>query len=303
MIEFLGYNFLRDTNTLDPFPTDANNLSTIDIWNGIYDNINITRNVKDAYSEELPTKWDYDTIFDANFEGDLNAGNIDASLEQITSVRIKRRIKGTFNWITLFDVPVSTVEDLKFEKYDFLNQHSVEYEYAFVPMTNNIEGNYITNTVMSELKGVFISDIKEIYGFYGNVSYGSTERANRVGVFEPYGSKYPVIVSNGDIDYESGSVQATVMTDEMVYENQFDEVDERILADNIARFLANKKAKILKDWNGNIWLITVTASPTKSYVQAMGNGLVIINFAWSEVGDPNNHDDLYITGVVDVEKA
>lgn len=301
MIHLLGLNFLRDKNTLDPYPTNVNNVQTVQIQNGIYDHFYVTRNVTSFNPDDMD-KWDYDTIMNAPFNGNTDAGNINAALELITSVRVKRRIKGTFEWITLFDVPVSSVEDLKFERYDFLNQHGVEYEYAFVPMTNNIEGNYITNSVESYLQGVFVSDNKQIFGLYGDVSYGNTERVTRTGVFEPYGSKYPVVVSNGDISYDVGSVSATVMTDDMMYENRFNNIDELKLANNITDFLANRKAKILKDWNGNIWLITVSASPMKSYVQSLGNGLIVVNFSWVETGDANSHDDLYLNGILDIVK-
>ena len=91
MIGFTGFTFMGDGNSLDPMPTDVGNLTAVTIQNAIYDDVYITQNPTFAYSPTPPTEWDIYTILYANFEGTLAAGNIDAIVSKMSSVKIKRR--------------------------------------------------------------------------------------------------------------------------------------------------------------------------------------------------------------------
>ena len=64
-------------------------------------------------------------------------------------------------------------------------------------------------------------------------------------------------------------------------------------------FLVNKKAKILKDWNGNSWLLCITGNPSAEYDSEYGMGKIDVTAEWTEVGDPENQKDLYRNGMVD----
>ena len=76
MIGFIGYNFYADSNALDPTPTNVNNITKTRLQNGIFDHFNVTRNVTFDYSSIIPTDWDIDTIMDADFKGNISAGNV-----------------------------------------------------------------------------------------------------------------------------------------------------------------------------------------------------------------------------------
>ena len=213
MIAFCGYNFCSDRNTLDPMPTSATNITDTRLMNGIFDHWYATQSTEGKYPTTIPEQWDYDTIMDADFNnGNLSAGNVDFVLEEITSLRIKRRAVGEFNWITLYDIPIMTEADLRVSVIDTLNKNDTEYEYALVPVLNEIEGDYITNTVMSEFDGVYICDLDTIFRFYAGVSYGTGNRVQQVGTLEPLGRKFPIMVSNSLLNYETGSVTGTVVT-------------------------------------------------------------------------------------------
>ena len=143
----------------------------------------------------------------------------------------------------------SELESLNFVFNDNIAASGYTYEYAFVPVVGGTEGNYITNTIGAKFDGVFICDLDTIYKFYAGVQYGTNERVQKIGVFEPYGRKYPVVVSNSLINYETGSVTGTVLADDYLKTKAMNRIDmvkeQRALKD----FLTNKKAKILKDLN------------------------------------------------------
>lgn len=302
MIGFLGYNFLKDGNALDPTPTNINNITYARVQNGIFDHFNVTRDISFDYTSIIPTDWDFNTVMDAGFNGDINAGNVDNLAANVTSVRIKRRIKGTFEWITLREIPISSPNDLSFIITDNLNAYNVEYEYAWVPMTNDVEGNYIIESILSQFQGVFICDVNNIFKLQAGVEYNNNDANQQVGVFQPYNRKYPVIVSNSLINYQTGTISSWVLPEDFEDSKSLDRFEITKEKEAILKFLMNKKPKIIKDTNGNNWLVYFTGNPSMSYNNNYGQGMVKVNAEWTEVGDPNDKTDLYENGLIPTKR-
>ena len=302
MIALCGYNFCSDRNTLDPVPTSATNITDTRLMNGIFDHWYATNSTEGDYPTTIPEIWDYETIMDADFnDGNINAGNVDFSLDEILALRIKRRVVGEFDWLTLYEIPVVTEADLRVAVNDTLNVNNVNYEYALVPvLTGEIEGTYITNTILSQFDGVFICDLNTIFKFYAGVSYGTGNRVQKIGILEPLGRKYPIYVSNALLNYETGSVTGTVLTPEY-FEPGANVTRQQLVQErkDLLDFLTNKKANILKDWNSNSWLCIVVDNPSIEYLDGSGMGLANVSFNWNEIGDPNVQQDLYDSGIVE----
>lgn len=296
----LGYNFCQDANALDPRFTDVNNLNSVTIQNGIFDNLNLTRDVTTEYSSELPTVWDFLTVLDCNFNGNIDAGNLEYVLSQLSAVKIKRRVAGTFDWMTLFTVPINSVDDLLFERFDYFNAYGVEYEYALVPVVSGVEGNYITSTVDSVFNGVFICDSSSIYKFYAGVNFGGGEQVNKTGVFEPLGSKFPIVISNGVINYFKSTLSGTIISQTEYDTRQFSPLDNIKLRSDILSFLTKKKAKIIKDWNGRIYLILVVDNISVSPNNDIGGRFADIGFNYVQGGDANSRTDMENVGLIGV---
>ncbi len=293
---FLGYNFLQDRYSWQPVPTNLTNLEDIKIENGIYDRFNITKDVDFPYITTYPTTWDLSTQLDADFNGNINAGNIDYVISQISAIRIKRRKKGEFKWYTLYDVPINSLEDVNFVRYDYFAQNETEYEYAIVPIIGNVEGEYAMNSILSEFYGIFITDGESNYKFKSNASYDSFERVRTTGIYEPYGSKYPIIVSNGILNYDMGTFSGDVVVMDSTENLDRKATVERLEA--IKDFLSSPNAKILKDFNGNIWLVGLSDNVPLSYYSEVGMGFAKVSFNWAEIGDANSGDDLYTNNLI-----
>lgn len=298
MLQFLNYNFFSDINALDNAPSNVESINNVKLTNAIFEHFNVTQNINTEVNTSIPTAWDYDTILDANFENNLNAGNVDFLVEQISAIKIKRRVQGTFDWLTLATIPINSVNDLNFVFNDLLNKNGVQYEYAFVPIIENVEGNYIIDTVFSQFNGVFIGDAQNIYKFLYEVEYGSNSRNQQVGIFEVLGQQYPVFVANGALSYESGSVTATILNDDFEKTGVIDRIAITQQKDIIKDFLTNKKAKILKDWNSNEWLCIVNSNINVTYKSNYGMGIPSIQFNWTQIGDASNQQDLYKNGIL-----
>lgn len=293
---FLGYNFLHDRYCWQPVPTNLTNIKDITIENGIYDHFNITKDTDFEYVTTYPGAWDLDTQLDADFDGNINAGNIDYVVAQISSIKVKRRKAGTFDWYTLYEVPVSDPTDIDFVRYDYLAQNEEEYEYAIVPIIGNVEGEYSMNSITSEFYGVFITDGETSYKFKENVSYASFERVHLTGIYEPYGSKYPIVVSNGELSYDRGNVTGSVIVFDSDEQLDRKSTVERLTA--IKNFLGTSSAKILKDFNGNIWLVNIYDNIPMTYYSEVGMGFASVSFNWTEIGDADDGQDLYDSNLI-----
>lgn len=294
---FLGYDFLRDKYCWQPTPTDFTNIDNIRIENGIYDHMNITKDVDFDYTTELPGQWNLQTQFDADFNGTITAGNVDYILAQISSIKVKRRVKGTFDWMTLFTVPISKVSDVDFVRYDYIAKNNETYEYAIVPVIGNTEGEYSINSIKSEFYGIFITDNKSSYKFLEGASYSGNERSNQTGIFEPYGSKYPVVIKNGALSYDKGTLTGTVITFDANQELDREGTIERLKA--IENFLTEPTGKILKDFNGNIWLVSITDNIPVTYYSEVGMGFAQVSFNWNEIGNATDSGDLYYNNLIE----
>lgn len=293
-----GYDFCSDKNTLNESPVSASRYDSVTLTNGIFDHWNVTGDTSSKYSSDIPTAWDLLTIMNANFNGHINAGNINYSLSEITGFKIKRRKTTEFDWITLKYVPMENLDTLSFIFNDNLAASGYEYEYAFVPVIGEIDGLYVSNTINSKFEGVFICDQNTIYKFLAGVRYGTNQRVQKIGVFEPYGRKYPVIVSNGLVSYETGTVSGTILPSDYTKTGDMNRLKITEEKKALFNFLVNKKAKILKDWNGNLFLLCITGNPSAEYDNEYGMGKVDISADWTEVGDANNQKDLYRNGMI-----
>lgn len=300
MFQFIGYDFFGGIDALNSAPSTVENITSTKLTNAIFDHFNVTRDTTLPTNMDIPDNWTYETILNAAFDGTTSAGNLDYMVEQIGGIKIKRRVKGQFNWLTLSYVPISEVDDLAFTFNDFLNAYDTEYEYALVPVVNGVEGEYIIDEVLSKFSGVFIGDAYQSFKFLFDVNYTSNARNQQIGTFMPLGREYPIIVANGVLSYESGTFTGTILNDDFEQTGQINRAAIVAKKDAIKDYLTNKKPKILKDWNGNVWLVMIVDNVPVNYKAGSGMGIPQVQFNWVEVGKADNQQDLFDAGIVNI---
>jgi hypothetical protein len=301
MLSFCGYNFVEDMDALNFFLSLESNVTNSQLENGIYDYLDISKDVKTSYNIEEPS-WSYDTILDCDFNGNIAGGNVSYTLEQLSSIQIKRRLydpSNLGNWTVLCDIEVVNEGSIGFTMTDNLMPNGYTIEYAIVPIINGAEGLYITDNVESKFNGVYICDLDTMFKLYANVEYGDIINNQSIGVVETIGSQYPTIIRNNKIDYKKGSVKGKLLGVNFETTRKINRNDVVTQINNYEKFLKNGKAKIIKDWNGNVWLITVVGAPTTTYDSNYGMGIASTNFEWVEQGKYSNQEDLYINGLSD----
>lgn len=296
MIQFVDYNFLLDGNSLDPYPTNVGEATNVLIKNAIYNDLLITKDTTSDYSTDVQDDWDVNTVILASFNNTLIAGSIDYSADDIDSIRIKRRKLGEYQWQTIHEQIINDADDLAFSGTDYFAMNDTEYEYAWTPVLSGTEGEYITRSIESKFKGVYIADTDTIYKFAAGVSYGPSEQTQLVATYNPLGKKYPIYVSNGATNYQTGSLTAKIIGN---YENThvFNRKEMVEQKNALLVWLTNKRAKVLKDFNGNIFLVYITGSPSVTYNTQWGNNMMEVSFQYGEIGDVNNVEDMRNVGL------
>lgn len=229
----------------------------------------------------------------------------------ITKLLVKRQDTADISgkWLTLYSQPITQASDMDFTFIDFLNQYGKTYKYALVPLLTQeqsgveveVEGGYtVSDEVVSIFDGVFVADNTAIYKLKAGVNYGDLSKVQEVGNINTIGSKYPIIVSNSKVDYRTASLSATIVADDYYNNgnlNRMDMVQKRELMES---FFTNKRAKILKDWNGNIWLVVFTDNINITFINEYGMGIATLTAAWTEIGDVTSEEDLQNTRIINV---
>lgn len=293
---FMGTTFCSGVNSLSVTPTDTSNINNLTIKNGIIDDLHITNDVSYAFTT-TPPEWGYETVLHALFDGNLHAGNAGFTIEQCSAMRIKRRKKGDFKWLTLFEIPISSVDDFSFERFEYYNRSKTEYEYGVFAVLNAVESSPDINSIECKFDGVFIVGKDKIFNTLLNIAH--SEKKNKpVGVINTIDKKYPVTVSNGNNNYYSGSVKgAFIELDQNTCE--FKTEDSWKYREQLDDFLYDNQSKILKFENGQMWLVDIIDRQSDS------NGghpdFIESDFSWVEVGNCEDAEDLYNTGLLDYE--
>ena len=294
----IGYNFLSDEDSINPMYLDVGNIKKIKLTNGLFDQFSLLNNIQDISS--VKSEWSVYNLLLAKFQGNLNVGNVDFTNLTVALLKVKRRkIEELNNWYTLKQLDYVTNQSDEF--FDNLNVYGQEYEYAIVPTTSSdIEGEYITNTILSEFNSAYICEKDVSYKLLYDINYDDMTRRKPSAVFEPIGSKYPITVRNGLINYEQGGLKALVLSQETESTygdiNRVKEVSHRKA---LLDFLTNGNTKILKDFNGNVWMIQISDNPQVGYVNELGQALANISIKWVEIGSMDSKSDLYYENLIE----
>lgn len=293
---FLGRTFCSARNTIDCTSTNVAKVNLFTIKNGIYDDLYLSKNASRAYITTIPATWDFDTLLYATFQNALNGGNVNFTLDQVSSVRVKRRKKNTFDWITLFEIPIASEADFHFEKFDKYVRSNIEYEYLVTPVLNGIEGTSFSNSVLSEFEGIFIIEKERAFKTILEVQIQSQKNRPNA-IVNTIDRKYPFVISNGMNNYNSGSMSG--MFAEIDFNTgEYNTKDGWQYREQLMDFLQNGESKILKNDDGRMWLVAIVGDPSE---QVDGHRYkVITSFDWVEVGDSESNQDLYDNNFIDV---
>lgn len=210
-------------------------------------------------------EWSYDTVLLAKFHNNLSAGNIENNGMKIEKLKLKKRNIKNMTWT---DVK-TFVFDPNIHNYNYLDRlvEALEtYEYAIQPMTSNVLGEEKTEKIDCDFEGAWIIGKDKQYQLIYNMELNDIETVNKTTVYEPLGSKYPIVVTNGDINYKKTSLKALLITDTTisgdVEDVQIDRKAEKRLRQEIEKFFNERRPFIFKDSSGN-YMLAMNTTPIR----------------------------------------
>ncbi|MCI8358302.1 MAG: hypothetical protein HFI51_09185 [Lachnospiraceae bacterium] len=284
-------------------PTGLININYVELKNGIYDDLYITKAADFELTNQCPAEWDFDTILWAKFSNTTNAGNVDWNLETTSHIILKSRPEGRFKWKTIAVRETKQIEDFVINYPDYFVASGQTMEYALVPVLYGMEGDYATTSVTPKYTKMFLIEDAIVWGTEITDGFCDTTRNLPSSTVELLNSRYPVFVRNTKANYDTGSCKGSfVPLDEISCEFTYQGTQDyqRIKYQrDFMDFICDGVPKILKLPDGRLWLVQVTPSPSDT-----ANGIYNdrqISWNWVEIGDVNSESDLYYLGFSKIE--
>lgn len=297
---------ISEVDDINP-PPQIRYMTNVRLDNAIVRDFYVTHDVSQSTYPATMPDWDNYTIMRADFNNNLRAGNVDWLMTKVNRIKIKRRKVGANEpYITLHVQPIESEYDLSFYYRDYYCPSGYQFEYAMVPCIDEDEQSYFTTIVKTYFDGLFISDKDKTMKLYSNYLIGQSADNILLGALQPYNQTYPIIIKNPNVLYRTVTLQGDILglNDDTCQTFELTKERRPIIAEQKRewdKFLCNGKAKIIKDWNGNILLGKITTAPNYTYDQTSGNSKPTVTFGVTEVGEYDSQWYMYHHGLIDVE--
>lgn len=295
---FLGA-FLSCETSMNATPTNPDTATSLMIQNGVFDDVYVDADTSIEYSTQIP-EWGYTTIMHAKFQNDILAGNVDFTLASISKMILKKRVYGSYNWVSVFEKDITTEEDFNFFYNDIVVASQTKYQYAAVPVLNDAEGTYQLTEVDVSFEGCFIVDSTNRHQLIANLERTSLTRNNPASIIEPINSKYPYVNYYAQTQYDKITVSG-LFVGYNASTCDFDVENGWKYRKEVRDFLTNQKAKIVKLYDGQIYMCAVSDAIQENTDGHPENVNMTINFV--EIGDVNDGEDLYYHGFTNFLEA
>lgn len=242
----------------------------------ILDNIhvqNVELDDQTILNIETEQQWGVNTIFLANFEDTLEAGNLQNSDMPITHWRIYRKKSDEQLYTLLAEIPFDKAVS---EYIDYTPGNQIEYEYKVHPVSNGTEGNPIAGISMADFFGWILTDGNTTYTFDMEVE---TENIQSIIDLKQYenNTQYPAF-RFGNRQYDKGVLRTIPGT---INGNIIQQTAEDL--ENLKTFINNKQIKTLKNSKGQVWQV-ITHDFNYKFMDKTSDQIAIISFAWTQVG-------------------
>lgn len=312
--------FNKETSTFEPMvstPLDTTKLDFGDLtWNGMSVGNNLVVIITKAYRSntryillynvlektfypivtinEMPeyfyTMGDSSAMYFINTQQN-SFGSFNYVLTNISSASLSYREVGSSDWleITTFNStdPLLSIGNSSSIMFPFCgNNRAYEFRLTINSTQLDISTSFVSQ-VLSNFNNAYICNSNNIYLLTNEWTLSNIRTVQKSAVYEPYGSKFPFIAYNAVTKYRAGSSMAVLLapTSQNTTSSHIDRYAQEQLVNNFNNFLTDQKAKILKDFNGNLRVISVYNDIANEYYKELGNGIASTSFEWAEISD------------------
>ena len=283
----IGYNFFSRGMGGSIFDTaiPTSNIDVVKMGAGIYDELYVTVDGTIPDTDVKPTKWQLKTIMNAKFQNDLEAGSLDSDGHVIKKIQIyRRKYLLDDNWLLVGEFDY----DIEYNTYSFVDrftENGARYEYAIVPVAQDVIGDMeLSSPIDVNFEGLFISDLEGNYRMEVDYELGQITHNENMSSASPLNGKYP-IVTRGTQDYRTGDITFLPLSNEQVesFGTTINGRTERKYRNQVVNFLKNGSAKVIRNDNGEMMIVT-----THGVTETSKNGQLVdlhaISFSFTELG-------------------
>lgn len=292
---FLGINFAGTDTSISYSTSNKASIDKFEISHVVIDEMYATKDILLKFNWDIPNTWDFNTYLHANYQGNIFAGNVEYSESLVEKIKIKKRFKGDFVWKTIYEKEIRSNEDFAIELWDYYEPSNRNVEYAYVAVISGADVDSVSANVYSEFDCYFICDRDTSYPMELDVENNITYNRESQTIISP-GRKYPYVINNGIARYYSGQMNVTFIECKNGLVDKKNGWDYR---NQIDKWLSNGEAKILKSYEGDMWMVNVLNNIPRSNHEHYQ--YVSQQFDWVECGDPTKISDLYDHGFIDTD--
>jgi len=284
---FLNADFLGISYTSTPAPIEIlTKFDKLTIYGeGVFDRIWITNRIEPSSFYDSLSLSNYnpnfaqDTVFLAEFNNTLSAGNISSEEESVEQWKVTKRRNGTN-----INKLVGYVDDKTKTLKDYRVQKEQEYIYEVIPITQNTMGvPLVSPTIKTEYYGCFLIDETTgmILNFDLNLNTGNISAEDDVTEYQTYG-KFNTY-SQGSRNFLKGTISGIVPerlsldTDEFIQSADF--------VKEVQDFINNGNPKLLKTRKGDIWKVRTHSFSRSQLNEGISQQVDVISFGFSQLED------------------
>ena len=223
---------------------------------------------------------------------------LDAStLKSVQTVIIRRKESSKSEWAiagTIDDVAKGNQTNI--ELFDHFCGSRKNYDYKATAY--DAYGQTLSEkqtSVYSEFESVYIGDSDNVFEIDSLWSVTDAQRVQSSALYETYSRKYPSVSYNASLNYAKQTTSATLLSAKTL-KGYVDGYSQTEVIETFNDFLTNRKPKFMKDFNGNIRIITVIDSVSNGFDSNIGNAIASTTFSWVEISDFTN-DSLSMVGL------
>lgn len=290
---FFLYDMFQDVNALNPTGNNFQ-VNTLRISNGVFQHLNILNYIStgiDVFDTTIPEDWTENTLINATFTGSIEGGSISDFIGYVDSLQVQKQEEGTNEWITLQTIyknQQTGIINASFTMQDSYGKNNTKYLYQIVPVDSlgNV-GTALQQDVLSIFNNAYIVDATHVYTLTNEYEISNAQTNQQSTIYTPYGSKFPFVAFNAQTKYDSKTITAILLapTSQSATNSFIDRNAQVKLVKEFNDWLTNGKAKIWKDFNGNLKVVSVVDAVTNEYYKELGNGIASTTFNYVEVGD------------------
>ena len=231
--------------------------------------------------------WDNNTTLLANFDNNINGGNIKSLTDNVVAWQVYRKKKGDATLAFVARIPAT-----QYKLSDFNVLNDTEYQYTIFAETDSyisapLEQSGYTSANWwnwslvglkdSETEGLYYADSDNIWLFDTMLTSNSFDQNIDKYIMENF-TQFPKI-SSGKKNYMSSSITAFLSN---VQDGKYSDTVEQYNA--FVDFIAQPTPKLLRDRKGNGWVVSTTGN-NMSYIDESREQITQVSFSFVQLND------------------